>query len=174
MNFGFLEQYKVRPFENPSHATLVYGVNESEIKKAEKKLGFLFPGEIRNFYEKIGYSKICETRSGEVDLYNQNYILPPMVAATFYEAILRFQEKEIEEPVECDGFYMNNSIIDLFEPGDLPFFEISDSDSFMVLKPKSENPNAVWYMGQEKIEESLEQFIYKLYHVSTDYYAESW
>ena len=134
MDFDYLKKYKIQPFENPVHSTLVYNVDDSEIIKSEKNLGFLFPSEIRQFYKKVGYSKICETSSGNVDLYNQNYILPPLVAARFYEAIIDSQEKELEEPVECEGFYMSDSVVDMFEPGDLPFFESNPFGTLMYFR----------------------------------------
>jgi len=63
---------------------------------------------------------------------------------------------------------------ELLQPGDIPFFEISDSSSFMFMKTKSDNPNAVWYMGAIKIENSLEEFIHNLYYKGPAYYADNW
>ena len=59
-------------------------------------------------------------------------------------------------------------------PEDLPVFEIADGSSFMMMKPRSSNPNAVWYMGSEKIEDSFRDFIYKLYHDDPSYYSREW
>ena len=73
-----------------------------------------------------------------------------------------------ESGLIIDSFY------ELLEPGDLPFFEIGDSSSFMVMKPHSDNPNAVWYMGVEKIEDSFEKFIWRLYYEDPSYYAKDW
>ena len=64
---------------------------------------------------------------------------------------------------------MAESAYELLQPGDLPFFEISDSSSFMVMKLNSDNPNAVWFMGHEKIEESFERFIWNLYYDDPSY-----
>jgi hypothetical protein len=70
--------------------------------------------------------------------------------------------------------YMSSEAYEDLQVGDLPVFEIGDSSSFMIMKPLSENPNAVWYMGMEKIEDSFERFIWKLYHIGPSYYADDW
>lgn len=64
-----------------------------------------------------------------------------------------------------EDYYMAESVQALLQPGDLPFFEISDSSSFMITKLNSTNPNAVWFMGHEKIEDSFEKFIWNLYYM---------
>jgi len=42
------------------------------------------------------------------------------------------------------------------------------------MKAKSDNPNAVWYIGAVKVADSLEEFIYKLYYAGPAYYADNW
>lgn len=65
-------------------------------------------------------------------------------------------------------------IEDEFKPEDLPFFEMHDSSYCMVMKPLSDNPNALWYMGRKKIEDSFEAFIRNLYYDDPAYYEKSW
>ena len=68
-----------------------------------------------------------------------------------------------ESGLIIDSFY------ELLEPGDLPFFEIADSSSFLLMKPFSDNPNAVWDYDL-KIEDSFEKFIWRLYYESPSFY----
>ena len=58
----------------------------------------------------------------------------------------------------------------MFEPGDLPFFEIGDSCRFLLMKLYSNNPNAIWTFGNIKIEDSFERFIWRLYYESPWFY----
>jgi hypothetical protein len=144
-----------------------YPISEEQIFEAEKKLGHCFPEDLRQFYQKIGYGRFVEpkTPSPDYQFYSTNEILPPMVAARFAKGELIWEGQQN---------WMSESSYELLQPGDLPFFEIGDSTDFMVVKPLSDNPNAVWYMGAEKIEDSLERFIYNLYFDDPAYYMRNW
>ena len=61
--------------------------------------------------------------------------------------------------------------MELLQPGDLPFFEIADSSSFMVMKLRSDNPNAVWSDCGVKIEDSFEKFIWRLFYEDPGFYG---
>jgi hypothetical protein len=56
--------------------------------------------------------------------------------------------------------------------GDILFFEIGDMSSFLMMKSKSEKPNAVYNIMGELIEEEFEKFIWRLYYESPTYYLE--
>lgn len=142
-------------------------VNIEEIIKAEKDLGYQFPSELRQFYQEIGYGCLTTPKDPpqDYDFCNKNMILHPLVVSGFRQGITANHE------FEC---YMMDDVYEDLESGDLPVFEIGDSSSFMIMKPLSDNPNAVWYMGSEKIEDSFERFIYRLYHESPTYYADNW
>ena len=47
-----------------------------------------------------------------------------------------------------EEYYMAESAYEDLEPGELPFFEIGDSSSFLIMKLNSDNPNAVWCCGR--------------------------
>jgi hypothetical protein len=155
---------------------IVWDIKPNDIIAAERLLGFQFPAELRQFYQEVGCARITspEKRPVSYKFYDSNEILPPLVAAHFYQGIKKYHEAQFEDPLEYDEHYLANYILDLLEPGDLPFFEIGDSSSFMVMKTQSDNPNAVWYMGEEKIEDSLEKFIWKLYYEGPSYYTKNW
>jgi len=138
-----------------------------ELEKAEQLMGTRFPEQLRIFYLEIGIGCLQKPHivPENYTFYGANEILPPLVAANFSKGILRWDGQDN---------WMSESIYELLEPGDLPFFEIGDSSSFMVMKPHSDNPNAVWYMGVEKIEDSFEKFIWQLYYEDPSYYAKDW
>lgn len=50
----------------------------------------------------------------------------------------------------------------------IPFFEVGDSSDFIYMK---KNDEAIYLFGDQKIADSLEEFIYKLYHESPAYYV---
>jgi hypothetical protein len=70
-----------------------------------------------------------------------------------------------ESGLIIDSFYED------LEPGDLPFFEMYDSSYFLVMKPHSDNPNAIWTISNIKIEDSFEKFIWRLYYESPEFYG---
>ena len=142
-------------------------VSEEEIKKGEEILGLPFPDQLKKFYYQVGHGNLTTPYNAPVDydFYSSNEILSPSVAAKFAKGILEWENQT---------HWMSRDTYELLESGDLPFFEIGDGSSFMVMKLNSDNPNAVWYMGQEKIEDLLEKFIYNLYYDHPSYYIRRW
>lgn len=134
-----------------------------EIKKAENKLNIVFPSQLVDFYKEIGYGFLTMPYEAPDD-----YI---------FSCTNRINSPDMIEDMlinrEGSGL-IDEDTLEILEPGDIPFFEIADSSSFMVMKTKSENPNAVWYMGHEKIEDSFEEFIKNLYFKGPDYYSKNW
>ena len=151
-------------------------ISKDEIIAAEKIIKLRFPIELRSFYEEIGYGMLRSphTFPKDYELYDNNEILHPMAAAHFYQGIIEHQKKPKEEALHYEDNWLALSSLEDFVPGDLPFFEIGDSSSFMIMKLNSDNPNAVWFMGHEKIEDSFEEFIRKLYYEGPSYYAKNW
>lgn len=135
------------------------------IEKCELKMELKFPEQLRNFYEIIGFGVIRspENRPENYKFYNDNRILPPTIAVDYMLGIL-------EHPGET--YYMSEDTYEMLEEGDLPFFEIGDGSSFMVMKLNSDNPNAVWSDCGVKIEDSFERFIWRLYYEDPGYYGE--
>ncbi|WP_010299842.1 SMI1/KNR4 family protein [Candidatus Odyssella thessalonicensis] len=144
---------------------IFYDCSLEEIQRAEEQLGRNFPSELRSFYLSIGYGHLT-TKSGEQEdaiFPNSNEILPPHIAVDYMQGI-------IEHPEE-DPYYMSPDTYEDLEPGDLPFFEIGDGSSFMVMKLNSKNPNAVWSDCGVKIEDSFERFIWRLYYEDPSFYG---
>lgn len=158
----------LKPFTNSSihlnkPRNAFYPIYDIEIKKAEKALDVIFPSELKQFYQEIGYGflQFPEYYDEYYDYSFINRINPPSMIV---DMVKNGHDSGL---IDLDTFEM-------LEPGDLPVFEIGDSSSFMIMKAKSNNPNAVWYMGMEKIEDSFERFIWRLYHENPAYYSADW
>jgi hypothetical protein len=158
--FEYLKRY-CGNFKHPSNS--FYPVEAEEIERLEKFLGYKIPSQLRQFYHEIGYGSLTHPKEFPKDyvFYNANAVHSPSL-------ILEMLEKGQESG------YISEDVYEDLKPGDIPFFEIGDSSSFMIMKALSDNPNAIWYMGMEKIEDSLEQFIHNLYYISPAYYADNW
>ena len=142
-------------------------VSKLEIEEAELQLKVELPIQLKDFYNEIGAGILsCGERYPEMLADSlTNEILPPLVAANFSKGILRWDGQDN---------WMSESTYELLEPGDLPFFEVGDSNYFLVMKPNSENPNAVYDMGGHLVEDSFEKFIHNLYYDDPSYYARNW
>lgn len=162
--YEYLKKY-VNPAKeiSPGIRNIFYPVNDEDIKQTEELLKIEFPSQLKEFYKEIGYGFLVAPVDPPPDynFYNTNRINPPR----FIEAILlEGQESGL----------ISRDVFEDLQPGDLPFFEIGDSSSFMIMKLNSDNPNAVWFMGQEKIEDSFEKFIWNLYFDDPAYYTRRW
>ncbi|MDR1561074.1 MAG: hypothetical protein LBS23_01830 [Holosporaceae bacterium] len=169
--FEYLMQYKAENLQekriNISTSNCFGKVLHSEIIEAEKILCFSLPKQLRIFYQEIGCGNLTapQNRSSDYVFFGANEILDPITVANFATGKLLWDSQKN---------YISEDVYEDLQPGDIPFFEISDSSSFMIMKALSDNPNAIWYMGKEKIEESLDEFIHNLYYKNPSYYADNW
>ena len=176
MDYSYLEKYNKDLYKHlkvvPWPSNLFYECSQKEIEEAENMLGKRFPSQLRSFYQTIGAGCLVAPHeiSPEYKFYGANEILPPLVAAHFSKEIIRSHTEEIQEPIECEDHWMSNDTLEMLEPGDLPFFEIGDSSRFLIMRPYSDKPNAVWTPSRIKIEDSFEQFIWRLYYESPWFY----
>lgn len=134
--YDFLRQRIVR-FDNLSelHSSNCRGdyfisVSNDEIQRAESGLASRFPEELRTFYYEIGYGFM----GGGGEYHSPNRICHPT-----------------EIPQIIDLTYEGLTLPEFeVEPETLPFFE-RDVNLFLCLHPKSDNPNAVWWMWGDKL-----------------------
>jgi len=154
------------PFVNPHKNNGVilknwfYSVKTDSIGESEKKLGIEFPSQLKEFYQHIGYGSLSSgINDSEHHMFSgSNFILPPdMIVDIFLD--------------NDNCGYMSPHTFELMEPGDLPFFEIADSTHFLFMKLNSDNPNAVWDYDL-KITDSFEEFVWRLYYESPDFYGQ--
>lgn len=138
--FIFIEEKKclssdqaIRSFEDPYdvYATGFWRCPEEFLQTAETELGYQFPIELRSWFLEIGVGKITPpTRKAFVS--DNNILIPTHIP------------KLINGTCEWMMPYTH------IEQDTLPFFE-RDVDLFLCLHPKSDNPNAVWWMWGEKM-----------------------
>lgn len=159
--YNYLKQYLKK--ELPANSNYFEPIMAQEITDAELALGIKFPTQLIEFYSEIGYGFLIQPVDAPADyvFYGTNRLNAP---SQIVEMLKNGSESGM----------ISEDVLEDLEPGDLPFFEISDSSSFMIMKTQSDNPNAVWFMGVEKIEDSLEDFIHNLYYKGPRYYTEGW
>jgi antitoxin YxxD len=138
-------------------------IPEKEILQAESQLGYPFPSELRDFYQEIGYGMLRSPAYPEenYEFYDVNTILPPTVVANFTQGILVWDDQD---------YWIAEDTYEDLQPGYMPFFEIGDSSRFLIMRPLSENPNAVWTVSGIKIEDSFGKFVWRLYYESPWFY----
>ncbi len=128
-------------------------VSENELLETEKLLGFSIPCQLRRFYLEIGNGHLVTNIKGEFqdDYFNIFVDLERMVKF--------WKRTEV-------SFGYDPEIIDKDE---LVFFD-TGSYCYKVLRPFSDNPNAVYDPGDRKpISNSFNEFILKLYENTTFY-----
>ncbi|WP_341751162.1 SMI1/KNR4 family protein [Candidatus Tisiphia endosymbiont of Piscicola geometra] len=143
------------------HRNFFGSISTKEIKEAEERLGFTFPRSLKEFWLEIGYGFLT-TSIDKVKKDFSNRILYPQQIA---DIMLLKEESDyiLLEAVEYieEGYIKDDDII---------FFEVADMSSFLVMKPSSDKPDAIYDMLGRVLEEHFERFIWRLYHESPDYY----
>lgn len=122
--------------------------DQKDIELAEVTLALDLPAQLKAFYAEIGSGQLQTGSNGDTSDFN--WIASP---------------KELVKILKgTSDWLMPYSQL---EPDTLPFFQ-RDVDLFLCLKPKSDNPNAVWWMWGElmpnggKICDSLVEFFQRL------------
>jgi hypothetical protein len=122
--------------------------NDAVLLAAENDLGYGLPLQLRAYYSEIGVGSLVSNESQAT--FSENNVLIPTHIAKLVDGT-------------CGWMLPYTQI----EPDTLPFFERA-LDTFICLKPKSDNPNAVWWMWGElmpdsgKICDSLVEFFQRL------------
>lgn len=157
--YGYLKKY-INSKKGGYHNNF-YKLDISSIKKVENKLHIIFPSQLVDFYKEIGYGFLTMPHEAP-----DNYV---------FSCTNRINSPRMIEDMLINGEssgLIDEMTLELLEPGDIPFFEIGDSSSFLIMKTKSENPNAVWSDCGVKIEDSFEKFIWNLYYEDPAYYGD--
>ncbi|CAO4835805.1 MAG: hypothetical protein CNLJKLNK_00528 [Holosporales bacterium] len=161
--YEYLKQYVNNKNNDPQkQINWFYPINFNDVTKLEKTINIKVPSELVLFYKEIGYGSLAVShhRDNAERFCDANTILSP-------DIILDILTNRGDD-------YMDPLSFEELPKEDIPVFEIGDGSSFMTMKPKSDNPNAVWYLGYEKIEDSFETFIYNLYYDDPAYYTRRW
>ena len=157
-NFSYLKEFCLKRRE-PSQIerNAFYPIYENEIQENEKRLGFRFPSELRNFFLEIGCGFLPIKHGEKEHCGYSNRILSPMSIADI-----------LLEGVDSGQLHPETEFLE----GEMPFFEIGEMASFLIMYPQSDKPNAVYNMLGQIIEESFSKFIWRLYYESPIFYLE--
>lgn len=156
--YEYLKKY-INLLNKKTDANSFYKIKADEIEKSQKRIDDKFPEELKTFWLEIGYGFFRSTHSkiGITQIDYPNRLLPP-------EDIVSILTEGI------DSGLITQQGLEFLNEGDMPIFEVADFTSYLVMRPNSEHPNAVYTTLGQIIEDSLETFIWKLYHVSPTYY----
>ena len=116
-----------------------YAVNEQMIVNAQNELGILFPKNLVEFYDEVGYGFLAS----EVDNFNR--IMDPVSVCEF-----RLRNGQFENYQELD-------IYDNYERDTLIFFEVCEGYYLSIGFSKSNN--GMIYDGKKVISQNLKQFL---------------
>ncbi|HDR7785351.1 MULTISPECIES: SMI1/KNR4 family protein [Bacillus] len=127
-----------------------FKLQENELIVAEKRLGFAFPNELRNFYLEVGYGFI---KGNNVDAINR--IMDPDTIAdiTLREGIYEFDP-------DLEGIYE--------EEDKLVFYEVNEG-VYLTLDLNTPQQTPVYFF-ETQIADSLEEFIRKI-NQDTEYFV---
>ena len=133
-----------------------FSIAQASILNAEKRLDYKFPSQLKNFYQTIG-SGFLVSKYDTPDVvcgYSNRIMDPESIADVLLEG---YDSGQLHPEAQ-------------FIEGDMPFFEIGEGRDFFVMRPKTDNPNAVYDMFGSLIEDSFERFIWLLYYESPTFY----
>ena len=157
-NFDYLKPYMGKKGIGENR---FFPISAQDIEEAEKRLGYKFPSQLRTLYKEIGDGSFQHNHDFSVtDNSFSSCILHPKESADI--KLLGYDSGLIVPSVK-------------FAEDELPIFEIADGANFFVMKPQSDNPNAVYqFMEGGLIEDAFEKFIWRLYYESPLYYMKDW
>ncbi len=143
------------------HENSFIQASRDSILAVEENLEVVFPIELKEFWLEIGGGNLTTpaNASAEYESYYINNFLFP---------------EEIQQIIVycATSGLITEEVLEYMEEDEIPFFEICDHSSFLYIRPNSDKPNAVYGLGGDIVEDSIETFIWKLYHVSPTYYLD--
>lgn len=158
--YEYLKRY-LNPRDTKVGENAFYTVTSKQILDAEMMQGISFPESLTEFWREIGYgffgASIPEKGIVQID-YSNRLIHPEDIVSILTEGV--------------DSGLITEQGWEFLTEGDIPFFEVADFTRYFVMRPNSDYPNAVYRTNGKMIEDSLETFIWKLYHVSPTYYLD--
>ena len=83
---------------------------------------------------------------------------------------LPVDHSKIHHGKDADNALAIWDVLEEFNEDDIPFFEIGDSSSFLMMKRNTKYPDGVYDQQGYLVEASFERFIWRLYHESPKFY----
>ena len=157
--YDYLKKYVNKSVSNGKENSF-YTFDLKRIENCERKLGYTFPEELKEFWMEIGYgffrSSVPEKGINQNDWTNR--LATP---DDIMEILLEGAESEM---MVAPAYELYQG---LKREGDFPFFEIGDSYDFLYM---NFNKPGVYELDGNKIADSLEEFVNRLYYESPTYY----
>ncbi len=159
--YGYLKKYQA-PHDHVIETwreNSFISVNLESIQKVETNLNFQFPQALKEFWIDVGGGNLTTPLDPPTDydcVYSNTFLFPNEIALILTQG--------------SDSGLIIPEVLEYMDESEIPFFEICDHSSFLYIRPNSDKPNAVYELGGDIVEDSLETFIWKLYHVSPTYY----
>ena len=156
MKFTFLVNFifdeAKSPHRNETRHSF-YGLTEQKIQEAEKRMGFNFPKELREFYLEVGYGFL--NKEGHTFF---NRLMSPSDLVDF-----RLREDIYETDPDAEEYD---------NPNELVFFNTCEGCYLTIhLNEIGPDNKCPIYHFSEKIADSLEEFIFKM-EEEANYYIE--
>ncbi|MCP4593042.1 MAG: hypothetical protein GY842_20095 [bacterium] len=144
--FDYLTSFVRSSPEDASGSVFFFPVTETEMREAERQIGLRLPRELATFYREIG--------SGFLKASRHSKDAPPHAYVN-----------RVLDPIEAADLFLGlheHTPVGEFAEGDLPVFEVGDQ-SFLVMRPGSNTPNAVYWDAGDPVCSSFARFIHRLY-----------
>ena len=153
--YDYLKKY-INSKDEEAGNNVFYPILEDEILKAEKKLGYTFPEELKEFWREIGSGFLwsSDPEKGIIQKTYPNRFSPPSEIASI---LLEGSESEL----------ISEEMLELLEEDEVPFFNITGFD-YLTYKTTDESFKV--YNLSIKVADSLEEFVHRLYYESPTYY----
>lgn len=146
-DFSYLSGFSDPPDVDRNIPNRFYPVAWGDVAKAEERIGFRFPPQLRCFFQQVG-SGFFGAAEGCKEVAVADHV------------------NRILNPIEISDLMMGESQLapeEGFDEGEMPFFEVGDG-SFLIMKPVSENPDAVYWSYGPMVSLSLGEFVSELYY----------
>ncbi|WP_409995877.1 SMI1/KNR4 family protein [Halomonas sp. DP4Y7-2] len=128
-------------------------VHEAQLREAENRMGINIPSDLREFYTTVGHGHLVRSRHG-------------VLQSDYFNSIV---DVEYLTRLWCRDDVCFQYDSEIFDERELPFFDMG-SYSYLVLRPRSENPNAVYFPYDKKpVCFSFCEFVSRLYQDTTFY-----
>jgi len=137
-----------------------YSIDELNISRAEKRIGYKFPNGLKEFWLEVGEGVLYHGNREQSDMAHNNTFMSPKEIA---DIILLREESGLAIAPYFEDILDN-------EPELMPFFEVGDSYDFLYMKPQSEDPEVIYDDMHRIIAKNMEEFVHKLYYESPDFY----
>ncbi len=153
--YDYLKKYVNKSIANGKENSF-YPFDLERIENCEKKLKQTFPEELKEFWREIGYG-FFRSSDPEKGINQNDWTNRFATPDDIMEILLEGAESEL----------ISEEMLELLEEDEVPFFNVT---GFSYLYYKTTDSTFKIYYGLDKIADSLEEFVHRLYYESPTYY----